>query len=334
MSHASEPAAEAITRIFTIASGMLVARCLHVVTDLGVADHLGDSPETAETLAAKVGGDAESLRRMLRLIANAGLFEETEDGRFAHSSLSRYLRSDHERSQRAWVSVVGAKMLWDSMRELEHTARTGEAAVFKLDPPGLFPYMAANPESAAKFDAGMASKAQADIASIMGAYDFSGFTTVADIGGGRGHLLQAVLAAAPSARGVLFDQPQVVARAQGSDRLSVVGGDFFKTPLPSADGYILMNVIHDWDDEESIAILTAVCKAAQPGARLLLIELILPERSGSAFALMMDVAMLAYTGGRERKASEYQALFTASGWDLQRIVPTDSGISIMELAPA
>ena len=147
----------------------------------------------------------------------------------------------------------------------------------------------------------MTAKAQSQIAGILDAYDFSRFRSIADIGGGRGHLLQAVLGRAPEARGVLFDLPHVVDAAKGlaSDRLSLAGGDFFRDRLPACDAYLLMEVIHDWDDEKSTAILKAVRAAAPEGATLLLLETIVPDEPGPHWAKTLDVVMLEnhYDGG-------------------------------------
>jgi len=145
-------------------------------------------------------------------------------------------------------------------------------------------------------------------------------------------LIAAILKATPTAKGVLFDQPRVVEEVGtlSSPRLSVIGGDFFKDDLPACDCYTLMSVIHDWSDENSIAILKAVRKAALRGSKLLLCELLLPERAGSPYALQIDVAMLVLVGGRERKLSQYDALLKASGWRLERAIPTEVSIAIVE----
>ena len=170
--------------------------------------------------------------------------------------------------------------------------------------------------------------------------DSPGSRRIGDIGGGRGHLLRAVLESVPDAAGVLFDLPQVVAReaAMASDRVSVQPGDFFQDELPVCDTYLMMNVIHDWADAEAVKILRAVRKSAPMDARLLLIESILPETTGAHPVrndpiLNLDVAMLAITGGRERTLAEYQALLAAAGFRLDRAVETDTSIAILEGTP-
>ncbi len=322
---------EQIEQLNNLSTAGVGARCLHVAADLGIADLIGDAPESPDLLAEKAGVNGDALARVMRFLACHGVFVEQPDGRFTHSPLSLFMRSDHPRSQRPWIRVIG-NLTWDTFSNLGYSVRTGEAAVSQLDPPGFFAYLGAHPEKAAVFDAGMSSKSQGEIAAMLQAYDFSPFATIGDIGGGRGHLLAAILNATPQARGVLFDQPQVIesARALSCERLRVMGGDFFKDDLPGCDCYTLMSVIHDWNDGDAIAILKNVRKATHAGAKLLLCELLLPERSGSVYALQMDIAMLVITGGRERKLSQYRALLDASGWRLDRTIPTEVSIAIVE----
>lgn len=161
----------------------------------------------------------------------------------------------------------------------------------------------------------MTAKAAADIAGVLSACDFRAFATIADIGGGRGHLLRGILAAAPAARGILFDLPAVIASFDlGTDRLALQPGDFFVDPLPAADAYVLMEVIHDWADAEAAAILRAVRRAAAPGAHVLLVENVLADGEPDPRGHTLDVIMLAVTGGRERAAAEFTRLLEAAGF--------------------
>jgi len=169
---------------------------------------------------------------------------------------------------------------------------------------------------------------------VLSAYDFSPFSKIGDIGGGRGHLLQAVLEAAPGATGVLFDQPHVIAESASlaSKRLSLQSGDFFKDALPACDAYLVMEVIHDWNDHESIAILRAIRKAAPRHAKFLLIEELIPDDPGPHWSKTLDILMLSLLGGAQRTRQEYAALFKAADFSLVRAVDT-GGISILEAVP-
>jgi O-methyltransferase len=223
---------------------------------------------------------------------------------------------------------------WRVAEHLKDSLRSGEPAVGKVLPEGFWSHFAKNEEDARIFDAAMTAKAQGHIAGILAAYDFGQFKTIADIGGGAGHLLKAALDAAPQAQGVLFDLPGVVekAAAPASPRLTRKGGDFFKDALPAADGYLIMEVIHDWPDAESVAILSAIRRAAPKGAKLLLIEQIIPDTPGPDWSKALDVLMLINLGGKQRTIAEYRALLGKAGFRLEREIKTP-GISILEATP-
>jgi hypothetical protein len=317
-----------------MASGYVLPRCLHVVADLGVADKLDETPRTAAELAKAVGADPDALRRVLRLLAANGVFE-ARGSAFGHSPASRLLRSDHPQSVRSLARMFGLSTNWSAYGALDYTVRTGRPALEKVLPEGFWAHLAAHPEENAIFNGAMAGKAQGQVAGIVAAYDFSGFKRIGDIGGGRGHLLQAALASAPNAHGVLFDLPHVINDAGGlaSDRLILEPGDFFKDRLPACDLYLIMEVIHDWGDAESAAILRAIRQAAPPNAKLLLLESIIPDDPGPAWAKTLDVHMLTLLSGRQRTRPEYEELLGDAGFTLQREIPTRADISILEATP-
>lgn len=321
--------------VLQIAGGYCLPRCLHVVAVLGVADGLDESPRTAAELAGSVGAHPDALGRVLRLLAAHGVFE-CQDERFRHTPASRLLRSDHPQSLRSLARMFGLPINWAIFGALEHTIRTGLPAADKVLPGGFWAYFAEHPEESGIFNAAMAGKAHAQVAGVVAAYDFSGFRLIGDIGGGRGHLLSAVLDSTPNASGVLFDLPHVVAEAAGeaSGRLELQAGDFFKDALPSCDAYLVMEVIHDWGDEEAVVILRAIRRAAPPEAKLLLIEQIIPTIPGPHWTKTLDIHMLALLGGRQRTLQEYEGLLARAGFSFEREVDTGAGISILEASAA
>jgi hypothetical protein len=319
--------------LFQIAGGHMLVRSLHAVADLGVADALGENPATISALAKATDANADALGRILRLLAANGVFELRGDT-VSHSPASDLLRSDHPQSMRPLVRMLGLPVIWKVAEHLQESLRSGEPAVGRVLPDGFWSYFAKHEEDARIFDAAMTAKAQGHIAGILGAYDFGQFKTIADIGGGAGHLLKAVLDAAPQAQGVLFDLPRVVGAASpASPRLLLRGGDFFKDALPEADGYLIMEVIHDWPDAESVAILSAIRRAAPKGAKLLLIEQIVPDTPGPDWSKALDVLMLINLGGKQRTIAEYRALLDKAGFRLEREIKTP-GISILEATPS
>ena len=314
-----------------IAGGYGVARSIHVLAKLNVADALGDAPLTAAELAKSTGAEPDALYRVLRLASAHGVFE-LKDDQFQHSPASRMLRSDHPQSMRSFVRMFGLAINWGAYAELEYSVKTGRPAMEKTLPEGLWTYLGKHPEANSIFNATMLAKAQGQIPAIVASYDFSDFKLIGDVAGGRGHLLSAILEAAPKTKGVLFDLPHVVKEAApiASERLKLESGDFFKDPLPRCDGYILMEIIHDWPDKEAVAILQAVRRAATPQARLLLIETIVPNDSGPDWSKMLDIHMLTLLGGKQRTLSEYERLLEQSGFSFQREIDTGTGISILE----
>ncbi len=329
---------ESVMKLVEISAGYWLPRALHVVADLGVADALDEEPRSADYLAAEVGVNADALDRVLRLLASHDVFRRNE-GKYEHNALSLALRSDHPQSMRAYVRLVGLPVFWKSWGALEEVVRSGKPAVTDI-----FAYLKEHPRETEIFDAGMKSKAQSAISPVIAAYDFSQLGTIADIGGGLGHLLKAILKSSPKSRGVLFDQAHVIERVEPDQaigtRLTLQAGDFFRGPLPSCDAYMVMEVLHDWTDKQSRQILQQIRSAASGAAKLLVIETMLPSASawtagqGEHFGHSLDINMLVLTGGRERTSDEFARLFADSGWRFLRVMPTASPYSIVEAITA
>lgn len=283
--------------VWTLTNAVVASRSLHVVAELGVADQVADDSVSIEELAAGCGADLDGLDRVLRLLAACGIFERSADG-YRHTEASRLLRSDHPMSMRAFAQMMGLPAFRATFDHLEHSVVTGSPAMGLIADGGLWPYLQGHPREGEVFGQAMTAKAAADVAAVLGAHDFARFKTIADIGGGRGHLLRAVLDVVPTAEGTLFDLPEVTeALDLDRDRLTARPGDFFVDPLPTAEAYILMEVIHDWPDAQAVAILKAVRRAASPGARVLIIENVLDGVHPDSRGHTLDVIMLAVTGG-------------------------------------
>jgi hypothetical protein len=321
---------DSATLVADLAKAHIAARCLHVVADFGVADALGAEVSTAAAIAQRTGLHADALERILRLLAAHGVFEQRPGG-YAHNDASRRLCSDHPQSLRLYVRMTGMPGFWDRFTDLHHAAATGTPAV---DWPGMLERFAAHPEEGAIFNAAMTAKSRRAVHAVANAYDWRPCQTIADVGGGRGHLLAAVLERAPQAHGILFELPHVVGDAAPAPRLQIIAGDFFADPLPTADAYLLMDLLHDWTDADAARILAGVRRAAPAQARLLIIETLAPEAPGPHFGKTLDVIMLAVTGGRERTPTQHEALLAANGFRLERILATDSEYSLLEAAAA
>lgn len=306
----------------TLMSGFVDSRCLHVVANLGVADVIGEEPMPIARLAAELGVDTGSLARLLRHLVALGLFS-VHGGKVEHNDASRLLRSDHPLGMLPMAQLMALPLIWDSVRHLEDAVRTGRPGTTFHDPRGFFGYLADHPDESAVYDRGMTAMTTRRIAAHVPAYDFSGLGVIADIGGGRGHLIRAILDQTPEARGIVFDQAHVVKDALTHDRLMVLAGSFFIDPLPQADCYVLSNIVHDWADDEARAILRAVREAATADSTLLLMEFVVPEDDENFDATDIDIDMLILVGGRERTVQEYDELLASTGWRLARTIPTE-----------
>jgi trans-aconitate methyltransferase len=199
-------------------------------------------------------------------------------------------------------------------------------------PDGLWAWFGENPEASSTFDEAMRGKSFAQVAGVVACYDFSKFARVADIGGGRGHLLEAIVERWPNTHGMLFEQPHVIeqARSVASDKLSLVAGDFFADRLPESECYVLMEVIHDWNDESALKILGAVRDSAPRGATLLLIEQLMPDSPEPNWVQMLDIHMLALFGARQRSSDEYGDLLRKAGFEPTNVIETLGGAAIIE----
>jgi hypothetical protein len=317
--------------ILRTTGGYCVARALHVAADLGVADHIGDRGTSIGDLAAKTGSDSDALARILNLLSAHGIFHAEGDV-VSHNPVSETLRTDHPQSARDLARMFGLPLFWETFEHLGHTVQTGRPAVEEANPQGLWAWLAERPDASAVFNGAMIGKSFGQVAGVVGSFDFSRFRRIADIGGGRGHLLQAILDKYPQATGLLFEQPHVIdeVRAIASERLKLQAGDFFADRLPECDAYILMEVIHDWDDDKSQQILTAVRRSSSEGSTLLLIEQPMPETPGPHWVKMLDIHMMALFAARQRRHGEYDRLAEDCGFRPAGVTDTPAGISVLE----
>lgn len=324
---------------------MRASRALYAAAELDLADILGAGPMTSGEIAAKAGVDGPTLRRLMRALVAHGVFEESERDCFRLNVVGELLRRDVQGSQRAAVLFVAGKMRWELWSDFLESVRTGQAAVERAFGKTLFERNAENPEESALFNEAMASLSAALSTPIMAAYNFGLFSRLADIGGGTGRLIADLLVAHPDMRGILFDLPNVVAGAPSileasgvAGRCEIVDGSFFDFVPAGADAYVMRAILHDWDDERSIAILQNVRKAMRSDAVLLIVERVLPERAEAGNAsdsYLLDLEMLVNTpGGRERSLSEFGEILAAAGFGPPRLVPTTTATSILEARPA
>ncbi|WP_066900617.1 methyltransferase [Mycolicibacterium houstonense] len=317
--------------------GAWVAQGITAAAQLGVADALADGPLRPADLARRVEANPDALDRLMRALVSEGIFRRTRDGRYALNALGDTLRSDAPVSIAGMARFVGSPQHREHWSHLADAVRTGEAVIPKLRGKAAFDYMGSEPELGAIFNDAMTSVSELAIAPVVAAYDFSRFGTIADIGGGHGRLLAAILQATPTAQGVLYDLAQVVdgapellAKHGVAEQVRVIPGSFFDSVPAGADAYVMKNIIHDWPDAEALAILRNVRAAATPGATLLLIEGVIPDHDREFLGKWTDMEMLIGIAARERTEDEYRKLYEQSGFQLTKVVPTASPFSLVE----
>lgn len=333
--HPPATASSAPPALNEVMFGHITSAALRAVAVHRIPDHLADGPRTPEELAALSGTDSSALRRLLRLLAVRGLFHEDERGRFRLEPAGRPLRTDVEDSQHAGVLMITDPMFTRSAAELPQTLRGGRSSFELAYGSPFFEHLHKSPEDRAVFDTGMASLSGREDELIARSYAFPERGRVVDVGGGRGGLLRAVLDRAPGLDGVLFDRPATVAEhlldgPARAGRWRTEGGDFFEAVPSGGDLYLLKHILHDWNDEDALRILGSVRRAAAAGARLLVVDAVLPGGGVPHPAVALDIVMLMVVEGRERTAAEFEGLLSRAGFRLRRILPTPALPSVIE----
>ena len=322
-----------------LTAGHWIARAVCTAAELGLADQMSEAPRAVAELAERVGADPRALHRLLRALASVGVFTEPSPRCFALTPVGACLRADHPNSLRALALTID-QVDWQAWAELRHSVRTGEPAFQRVHGVAPFDYFRLHPSVGENFDAAMTGFVLQNGAAIVEAYDFSSVSRLVDVGGGVGTLMTLILRAHPQMTGVVFDLPEVIPRAERrvaqaglSARCECVAGSFFDRVPTGGDAYLLASIIHDWDGESCQRILAA-CRAAMPSrARLLLVEMVIPQGDGDFFGKLLDLNMLVSFGGQERTEAEYSDLLTLAGFRLTQVIPTRTPSSIVEAIP-
>lgn len=333
-SRRKKPAAEVMR---DLATSYGVPRMLLAMARLEVADVLAKGPLKAEAIAAKVGAHPPFLKRVLRALVSVGVFSETSDGRFGLNPLARTLLKDQPGTMRDFVLMIADDYHWKVWGELDYALKTGGNVFEQVHGVPAFAYLQARPEKERTFMGAMANISGTENPAVAAAYPFGRLKLLIDVGGAHGHMLATILRRHKKLKGILYDQPQVVAGAARSGfvtapelrgRCEVIGGNFFETVPEGADGYIMKYIIHDWDDEKSLRILGNCRDAMAAGGRVLVVDNVIAP--GNDWGKLLDINMMLGPGGQERTRGEFETLFRRAGLKLTRIIPTRCDLSIVE----
>lgn len=302
---------------------------LHAASRAGLFAQLGEVPVTVDELGARCGMAPEKLQRLLYFLAAEEVVVLLPDGRVTGTAATRSLQG----MQSLLVHLVHS---FEAGVPLLEALQSGVTAYELRFGKPVFGYLAEHPDMRAHFSGFMAFMSRLAEDFVFTQHRFAPFEVAVDIGGSHGGLLRSLLERHPGTRGILFDLPEVTAMVAGAiagapqgERTSVIGGSFFES-VPAADLYLLKMILHDWNDAECVAILNNIRKAMNPGARIAVIDCVLPETPRADFTNDFDIAMLVWTTGRERRLSEFATLFKAAGLQLERVTENPAGLSVVE----
>src|SRR5438552_5190620 len=318
-----------------------VSRMVYAAAKFALADRVADGPKSAAELAQLTRAHEPSLHRLLRALASLGILSEDDGGRFVLGPLGEALKTGAPGSARATILALAGDWWWRGWDQFMYCLETGETAMQKEFGMTVFDFLAQHPEEASYFNEAMIGFHGDEPAAVAAAYDFSSCGTIVDVGGGTGNLLAAILDRYAGPRGVLADLPHVVRDAPSlierrglAHRLSVETIDFFAAVPAGGDAYLLSHVIHDWNEDQCLAILRNCRSAMTPCSRLLIVEMVLPAGNVPHPGKLLDIAMLVMPGGQERTEDEYGALLGKAGFRVTRVIPTESAVSVAEASPA
>ena len=332
------PEAAAAQLVIRIGTGHLLASALQVAASLRIPDHLAAGARTVAELAAASNVQEDGLYRVLRALATVGLFDEEAPRRFKLTLAGQTLRTDVPGSTHPMALWITSPFHFRVYAELMHSVRTGQPAAEKVTGMPVFEYFARDRELSEVFNNAMTAFSEPVVAAVLEAYDFGGIGLLVDVAGGHGAVLGAILERYPAMRGILFDLEHVVTGAEPrlaargvAGRCQTQHGDFFQSVPPGGDAYVMKHIIHDWDDERALTILQNIHRAmGGKRGRVILIESVIPPGNQPDLGKVIDLEMMAMPGGRERTAEEFRALFARAGFELTRVVPTQSPLSVVE----
>ncbi len=324
-------------RLMQILFGFAASRAIGVIAELRIADLLKDGAKSAEELARQTGVHARSLYRVLRACASIGVFSEDNEKMFSLTPLAEPLLSDAPGSLRAFAEMITCDWQFQTWAELPYSVKTGKPSFDKVHGKSSFDYFWSNEKAGKVFNDAMTSNSAFSSVAVVNAYNFSSISKLVDVGGGHGFLLASILAKNSNLKGVLYDTPAIVAEAEKllkehgvTSQCEIVGGDFFTSVPAGGDAYIMKHIIHDWNDEQCITLLSNCRKVMTDGGKVLVVEMVVPEGNEPSPAKFLDLQMLQLLPGCERTEKEYKELFDKSGLKLTRIIPTMSPFSIIE----
>jgi O-methyltransferase domain/Dimerisation domain len=323
--------------VIGLVAGMWAAKATAVAASLGIPDQLAHGPKTAEEVAKAIGADASAVYRLMRAVTSVGVLTAEQERRFALTPLGEALRSNVPGSMRSFILAEMAPGHWLPWGNLEDAVRTGKPSAPHALGMDAWEYYKKNPDEGFHFAEAMSGLSHIAMHAVLASYSFAGARKVVDVGGSHGAFVAAVLQREKTARGVLFDLPEVVDGASAtlkqsgvSERVDRIGGSFFESVPADGDIYLLKHILHDWNDDECVKILGNVREAMALDGRVVVVEMLITDNGPPSPATLLDLNMLVMLTGKERTSEDFAALFAKAGLKLHAVKPTQSPVAVIE----
>ncbi len=308
-----------------------------VAAELDIAGILEKKPLTIQQLAENTNSDTQALLRLMRALASEGIFKRTKQGLYKNTRFSKVLTDGKGSLHYTFLQHLGT-LNWSLFNELSYSVHTGKSAFTKIHGMTIYDYLSQHPDESALFDRSMTNLSEISIEPILSSVDFSKYHVIADIGGGEGLLLSSILYKNKNSTGILFDLPEglnnsgkIFEKFGVTERVQVIEGSFFHTAPAGADVYILKNIIHNWNTEDSLMILNNIRKVMPPHGKILILEMILDETNHSTIGKLIDLQMMVFMNeGKERTLREFETLLQSAGLKLNRLISTIAPVSVIE----
>ncbi|HWP93263.1 MAG TPA: methyltransferase [Thermodesulfobacteriota bacterium] len=327
-------------KLMEMIHGNWLAQCIYVAAKLGIADHLKEGPKSSDELSHIIGAEPRALYRLLRALSGLGVFHEEPGKRFSLTAMGELLGRESPNSLNAYIIMINEKECYQSWGNLLYSVKTGGSSFEHVFGQEFLQYVEKKAEFAGVFNQAMVEKYRGVIPSILKTYDFSGFNTVVDVGGGYGQLLIEILKSNPNTRGILFDLPKVIegageniANSGVGERITLIAGDCFDKIPEGGDGYVLKSFINNWEDEDAVKVLSNCRRSMNPDGKLIIIEPVLLPANEPDYGKLMDLQLLVLQKSRERTREDFEGLLKLSGFSMRSIFRSQSEFSIIEAVP-
>lgn len=318
---------ETTLKMFEILGGMWIAGCVKAAAELNIADFLAEGPKTISQLSKVTYSNENQLYRIMRALSSVGIFTETGNKTFILNELGATMQSGVPGTVKDFI-LANLTEHFPGFMELTYSVQTGKVPFEYVHGMNLWEYYKKNPELGNNFGRGMTGLSNMELDGIIKNYNFSPYKTIVDVGGGNGIMMYTILNSAPESSGIIFDESYVTETTAGcipenlKNRCSVAVGSFFEKVPEGADLYTMKWIIHDWNDDECIRILKVCYNAMPKGAKLLIIDAVIPDDSQNKphIGKLLDIVMMACITGRERTLSEFREIIEKSGLTFNRLI--------------